>query len=153
MLFEESGIAVDHEFVRFGSRAMRISEIKVVDTATRRVDGHVSPILWIFAGISLLLSFGAPVLFVFVVGLAGAAVYKQNNPKPLRHMLRVSTGGITNTHIYETTDGEQVVRLRRAIEQAMRPSTPSERKMNKSVPSVPRSQPTHQDRQPSGPWG
>lgn len=153
MFFNENGITVDREFVRFGTRAIRISEIKVVDQASRRVDGHWAPILWVATAILFIVAIATPVLFLVVLGFGAAAWHKQRNPKPVYHMLRVSAGGLTNTQIYEATDSQKVTRLRLAIERAVRMKASGSQSASATVPRVDRADLADRPSENVGPWG
>ncbi len=118
-LFDENGVCVNSDFVRFGGRSLRVDEIKVVNSMTMSEDGHVAPLLWFFAALTLIMALATPPIFLFVIILVGAARHKMKNRKPLVHRLLVSTGGILNTHIYKSTDGDHVKRLRHAVETAV----------------------------------
>lgn len=116
-LFDEAGVSVDGHFVRFGDKAMRVSEIKVVESGINSEDSDTAKVAWFFAGVLFLLGLIAPWLLILAVAAAGMAVSKQGEPAV--HVLRVTTGGLFNSHAYQSTDGDHVLRLRGAIEAAM----------------------------------
>lgn len=116
-MFEENGVSVDSDFVRFREKAFRVDEIKVVETGMNPTDRDTAKVAWFFAAILFLMSLVSPWFFILTVTTAALAVYKQG--RPAVHTLRVSTGGLFNSQMYQSTDGEHIQRLRRAIEAAI----------------------------------
>lgn len=121
-------ISVTDNFLKIGKdTTIKVSEIKRLQLINQKPDWHVTFSAWVVTFFSFVIWIAGPVhnapLIPVVIGLVAFSLYKQMNPKPIRHMVMVGTGGFGQICVCNTDDGEMAQGLRDAIELAMQSPT------------------------------
>jgi len=122
MHYQNGGIVVDDDFVRFGSKSYAINKINTVDVRARKVRGK--GLAYGIGAIGLLLLIGgfgekgSSGMIVFGVVMLGLAALLYRRPDVYEYSLFLMTSS-SEAQAFKTNDVDEVTNLRAAIEAAM----------------------------------
>ena len=119
--YRSGGISVDKDFARFGSKSYAINKINTVDVRERNPYGSL---MLVIGGLCLLISILVCVTnftggsFVVALAFAGITYWGWLRSQTVVYDLYLKTSS-SDVQAYESRDGNEVTKLRVAVEQAM----------------------------------
>lgn len=122
MIFNNGLVSVDEHFVRVGTKSYAIDKIGSIDVRTRFVkgtNGHL--IAWVAAAVVAVLAVinrsEGYALFALILAIAGLPSYRKRHSYTFFSLVLLTNAG--ETHAFESTNSEEIMDIRDAIERAM----------------------------------
>lgn len=120
--YERGNITVDENFARFGSKSFAIDKVNSVEVRRQKVGNPWAVVATVIALVCLLIVLpdpgGSPVALILLLVFGFAAFYGYKNPpKDKIHLYRITSS--SEAQAFESTNGDEVLDLRDAIENAM----------------------------------
>ncbi len=118
--YERGNITVDDNFARFGSKSFAIDKVNSVEVRREKVSNSGAALAVAATLICLLVALSSPgpisIFLAIVFGLLAFHGYK-NPPKDKHHLYLMTSS--SEAQAFESTDVDEVRKLRNAIENAM----------------------------------
>lgn len=122
MIFNNGVVSVDAHFVRVGTKSYAVDKIGSIDVRNRFVKGSSGyVVLWVLAALCAVLALinlsGGWFVLALILGIAGLPSFRKRHSHTFFGLVLLTNAG--ETQAFESTDGEEIMDIRDAIERAM----------------------------------
>jgi hypothetical protein len=122
MIFNNGMVSVDEHFVRVGSKSYAVDKIGSIDVRNRFIKGSSGYIIaWVVAAVTAVLAIvhrsEGYAVFALIVAIAGLPSFRKRHSQTFFSLVLLTNAG--ETQAFESTDSEEIMDIRDAIERAM----------------------------------